>query len=80
MENPRGLYAAGCRLDPRCLVRGRSRRIMIVRYRPANIRMINRRERASTVLSTVSPAPPNRQHAVLTGRSISESPDVVEIQ
>lgn len=55
MENPRGLYAAGFEARPAPLVRGRSRRIMIVRYRPANIRLINRRDRASTATRTASP-------------------------
>ena len=44
MENPRGHYAAGLRARPAPVVRGSSRRIMIVRSRPANIRVINRRD------------------------------------
>jgi hypothetical protein len=44
MENPRLTYAAGLRARPALLVRGSSRRIMIVRFRPANIRVINRRD------------------------------------
>lgn len=44
MENPRLIYAAGLRARPALLVRGRSRRITIMRYRPANIRVINRRD------------------------------------
>ncbi len=43
-ENPRKLYAAGLRTEPAPLVRGSSRRITIMRFRPANIRVINRRE------------------------------------
>jgi hypothetical protein len=43
-ENPRFLYAVGLRTEPAPLVRGSSRRITIMRFRPANIRVINRRE------------------------------------
>ena len=43
-ENPRELYAVGLRTEPAPLVRGSSRRITIMRFRPANIRVINRRE------------------------------------
>ena len=42
-ENPRINYAAGFRTEPATLVRGSSRRITIMRFRPANIRVINRR-------------------------------------
>jgi hypothetical protein len=42
-ENPRKLYAAGLRTEPASLVRGSSRRITIMRFRPANIRVINHR-------------------------------------
>jgi hypothetical protein len=42
-ENPRGYYAVGFRTEPAMLVRGSSRRITIMRFRPANIRVINRR-------------------------------------
>jgi len=42
-ENPRINYAAGFRTGPATLVRGSSRRITIMRFRPANIRVINRR-------------------------------------
>ena len=45
MENPRLIYAAGLRARPALLVRGSSRRITIMRFRPANIRVINRRDR-----------------------------------
>ena len=44
MENPRLVYAAGLRARPALLVRGSSRRITIMRFRPANIRVINRRD------------------------------------
>jgi hypothetical protein len=37
-------YAAGLRARPAMLVRGSSRRITIMRCRPANIRVINRRD------------------------------------
>ena len=43
-ENPRANYAVGFRTIPALLVRGSSRRITIMRFRPANIRVINRRE------------------------------------
>ena len=43
-ENPRNIYAVGLRTEPAFLVRGSSRRITIMRFRPANIRVINRRE------------------------------------
>jgi len=43
-ENPRKHYAVGLRTKPAPLVRGSSRRITIMRFRPANIRVINRRE------------------------------------
>jgi hypothetical protein len=42
-ENPRINYAAGFRTESATLVRGSSRRITIMRFRPANIRVINRR-------------------------------------
>ena len=42
-ENPRVTYAVGFRTEPATLVRGSSRRITIMRFRPANIRVINRR-------------------------------------
>jgi hypothetical protein len=44
MENPRLTYAAGLRARPALLVRGSSRRITIMRFRPANISVINRRD------------------------------------
>jgi len=37
-------YAVGLRTEPALIVRGSSRRITIMRFRPANIRVINRRE------------------------------------
>jgi len=43
-ENPRTPYAVGLPAEPARLVRGSSRRITIMRFRPANIRVINRRE------------------------------------
>ena len=42
-ENLRKLYAVGLRTEPALLVRGSSRRITIMRFRPTNIRVINRR-------------------------------------
>jgi hypothetical protein len=46
-ENPRTLYAVRLRTEPAPLVRGRSRRITIMRCQPANIRVINRRDSRS---------------------------------
>jgi hypothetical protein len=43
-ENPRKFNAVGLRTEPALIVRGSSRRITIMRLRPANIRVINRRE------------------------------------
>jgi hypothetical protein len=43
-ENPRKFYAVGLRTEPAPIVRGSSRRITIMRFRPADIRVINRRE------------------------------------
>src|SRR5262249_31617906 len=40
-------YAAGFKARPALLVRGSSRRIMTMRCRPANIRVINRRDGVS---------------------------------
>ena len=53
-ENPREYYAVGLRTEPARLVRGSSRRITIMRLRPANIRVINRRENSSTATPTAS--------------------------
>ncbi len=43
-ENPRCPYAVGFQTEPALVVRGSSRRITIMRFRPANIRVINRRD------------------------------------
>jgi hypothetical protein len=43
-ENPRRFYAVGLRTEPAPIVRGSSRRITIMRFRPANIRVISRRK------------------------------------
>ena len=43
-ENPRCPYAVGLKTQPALVVRGSSRRITIMRFRPANIRVINRRK------------------------------------
>ena len=43
-ENPRKFYAVGLRTEPAFIVRGSSRRITIMRFRPANIRVISRRK------------------------------------
>ena len=47
----------GLRTQPALLVRGSSRRIMSMRFRPANISVINRRDSTSAV---IGPAVPNR--------------------
>ncbi len=44
VENPRRPYVVGLRTRPALVVRGSSRRITIMRFRPANIRVINRRD------------------------------------
>ena len=44
----------GPRPQPACLVRGSSRRIMTMRFRPANIRVINRRVCSSAVIRLLS--------------------------
>jgi hypothetical protein len=56
-------YAAGLRARPALLVRGSSRRITIMRCRPANIRVINRRDQ----LSRLSPRRHSRAHERLSG-------------
>ena len=43
-ENPRRFYAVSLRTEPAPIVRGSSRRITIMRFRPADIRVINRRQ------------------------------------
>ena len=44
-ENPRTFYAVGLRTEHALFVRGSSRRNTIMRFRPANIRVINRRKK-----------------------------------
>jgi hypothetical protein len=45
-ENPRRPYATDRKVRLALVVRGSSRRITIMRFRPANIRVINRRRSA----------------------------------
>ena len=52
-ENPRTPYATGS-AGLACIVRGSSRRIMIMRFRPANISLINRRHYLPRLLLTLS--------------------------
>jgi hypothetical protein len=52
-ENPRLPYATGS-AGLATLVRGSSRRIMIMRFRPANIRLINRRSKLPRLLLALS--------------------------
>jgi hypothetical protein len=43
-ENPQDFLCGSLRTEPALLARGSSRRITIMRFRPANIAVINRRE------------------------------------
>src|ERR1700712_2067524 len=52
-ENPRSPYATGS-TGLAITVRGSSRRIMIMRFRPANIRLINRRSSLPRLLLALS--------------------------
>jgi hypothetical protein len=52
-ENPRLAYATGS-TGLAITVRGSSRRIMIMRFRPANIRLINRRQNLPWLLLALS--------------------------
>jgi hypothetical protein len=52
-ENPRLPYATGS-TGLALTVRGSSRRIMIMRFRPANIRLINRRSKLLRLLLALS--------------------------
>ena len=65
-------YAVGLRVEPALVVRGSSRRITIMRCRPANIRVINRRNRRLDRLRCCFSILFEDQ-ADLTGRSISGS-------
>ena len=79
-ENPRKLYAVGLRTEPAPLVRGSSRRITIMRFRPANIRVINRRNSRLTATCAASQGritgeerkKRKNRRLHLTGHSISE--------
>ena len=57
----------GFRTQPARLVRGSSRRIMSMRFRPANIRVINRRVCSSAV---IGPAVPNKTCSRPTSRNV----------
>jgi hypothetical protein len=57
----------GFRTQPARLVRGSSRRIMSMRFRPANIRVINRRVCSSAV---IGPAVPNKTSSRPTSRNV----------
>ena len=46
----------GLRIEPARLVRGSSRRIMSMRFRPANIRVINRRVQDPAAIGTAVPS------------------------
>jgi len=64
----------GFRTQPARLVRGSSRRIMSMRFRPANIRVINRRVCSSAVIGPAVPnktsSRPTRQERVPTGAPV----------
>ena len=57
----------GFRTQPAHLVRGSSRRIMSMRFQPANIRVINRRASSSAV---IGPAVPNKTCSKPTSRNV----------
>ena len=50
-ENPHTFYAVGLRAESAHLVRGSSRRIMTLRFQPAYIRVIQRRDSLFRLLS-----------------------------
>jgi len=60
-------YAERFLAQPARLVRGSSRRIMSMRFRPANIRVINRRVCSSAV---IGPAVPNKTSSRPTSRNV----------
>jgi hypothetical protein len=60
-ENPRLAYATGS-TGLAITVRGSSRRIMIMRFRPANIRLINRRSNLLRLLLALSSGKENANH------------------
>jgi hypothetical protein len=60
-ENPRLPYATGS-AGFAITVRGSSRRIMIMRFRPANIRLINRRSKLLRLLLALSSGKENANH------------------
>lgn len=81
-ETPRRCYAAGPRTEPALVVGGSSRRIKTMRFQPAYIRLIHRRNSYLDCFSCSlarAPAPsqvtaeerPEAQSTRLTGRSIS---------
>src|SRR5215472_16004822 len=75
-ENPRRLYAVGLPAEPASVVRGSSRQINTLRFQPAYIRLINRRDGLHCSPLGFPRAPnrnPTRFSKVLTGRSISET-------
>jgi hypothetical protein len=60
-ENPRLAYATGS-TGLAITVRGSSRRIMIMRFRPANIRLINRRSKLLRLLLALSSGKENANY------------------
>jgi hypothetical protein len=71
MENPRRKFATGL-AGLAVVVRGSSRRIVIMRFRPANISLINRRLYLPRLLLTL-PSIETDDQRILTGHYISMS-------
>src|SRR5215831_17293468 len=69
-ENPRPSFCDRPLAGLAVVVRGSSRRIMIMRFRPANISLINRRHYLPRLLLTLSSFEKNDQRT-LTGHYIS---------
>ena len=63
----------GLRPQPAHLVRGSSRRIMTMRFRPANIRVINRRV---CFWAVIGPAVQNQRSKLTSGNMFPPSPPV----
>ena len=66
----------GLRPQPARLVRGSSRRIMTMRFRPANIRVINRRVCSSAVIRLLSKTENQRRSKLTSGNVFPPTPPV----
>jgi hypothetical protein len=75
-EPSRKTMRYGLRIQPALLVRGSSRRIMFLRFRPAYISMINRRASSSAVIGSAVPAGCSR----LTSRNVFPAEPPIEIR